>query len=178
MMTGLIRKAGPIALIAFVLICLVLQSSAPAQDTGRTKLLPDVKGSDCVGCHGGSSPLPQSHPNIAGKTFRDCDTCHAPGTAQQLSGKMPLFHQHILSGLTCASCHTDPKAPELTAADVCMGCHNPEKVSTTTANMKPANPHNSRHYGKKADCNICHHQHEKSENYCSQCHSNFNFKVP
>jgi uncharacterized paraquat-inducible protein A len=27
-------------------------------------------------------------------------------------------------------------------------------------------------------CNLCHHQHEKSENYCAQCHSNFDFKVP
>jgi hypothetical protein len=52
-----------------------------------------------------------------------------------------------------------------------------DKVSEKTSKMKPTNPHNSPHYGKKADCNLCHHQHEASENYCSTCHK-FEFKVP
>jgi hypothetical protein len=52
-----------------------------------------------------------------------------------------------------------------------------EKVSAATASVKPTNPHNSPHYGKNADCNLCHHQHEKSENYCTQCHK-FDFKLP
>ncbi|MBW2098891.1 MAG: cytochrome c3 family protein [Deltaproteobacteria bacterium] len=32
------------------------------------------------------------------------------------------------------------------------------------------NPHNSPHYGADLDCNFCHHQHSKSENFCAQCH--------
>ncbi len=91
---------------------------------------------------------------------------------------MPLFHAHLLAGLTCKSCHANPKKPQLTEAEVCMGCHDPEKVSAKSAALQPTNPHNSKHYGIKADCNLCHHQHEKSENYCAQCHNNFEFKVP
>jgi len=45
------------------------------------------------------------------------------------------------------------------------------------AGVKPSNPHTSPHYGMSLDCNLCHHQHAKSENYCSQCHK-FDFKVP
>jgi len=163
-----------------LLIALVAQgiTSLGARDAGRAQLLPVVKGTDCVTCHRSDSILPLNHTNIVGKTLGDCATCHAPGTALELTGRMPLFHHHLLSGLTCVSCHADPKAPEITAADVCMGCHNPEKVSTATATMKPANPHSSPHYGTKADCNICHHQHERSENYCLQCHNKFVFKVP
>ncbi|HSD42833.1 MAG TPA: cytochrome c3 family protein [Burkholderiales bacterium] len=40
------------------------------------------------------------------------------------------------------------------------------------------NPHNSPHYGRDADCNLCHHQHAKSENYCAQYHEKWAFKVP
>jgi hypothetical protein len=177
MITDPIHSACTLSRIG-IFLALVYASSAPAQDAGRARLLPDAKGTDCIACHGGGNPLPQNHPNIAGRSFNDCAMCHAPGTSHELSGHMPLFHAHLLSGLTCASCHADQKAPKPTEADVCMGCHDPEKVSTTTAAMKPANPHNSPHYGNKADCNLCHHQHEKSENYCAQCHSNFNFKVP
>lgn len=50
-------------------------------------------------------------------------------------------------------------------------------LTASTAGVKPTNPHNSPHYGKHADCNLCHHQHEKSENYCTQCHK-FDFKLP
>jgi hypothetical protein len=177
MITGFIHSTCVLFRIGLIL-ALGYASCASAQDAGRPKLLPNAKGTDCVSCHAGSNPLPENHPNISGKSLTDCVTCHAPGTSRELSGHMPLFHAHLLSGLKCASCHADQKAPAPTEADVCMGCHDPDKLSTKTAAMKPANPHKSPHYGNKADCNLCHHQHEKSENYCSQCHSNFNFKVP
>jgi Cytochrome c3 len=88
-----------------------------------------------------------------------------------------LAHVHQTKGLNCAACHADPKNPEPVEADTCMRCHNPEKVAAATEKMAPANPHNSPHYGKQADCNLCHHQHEKSEDYCAKCHK-FNFNVP
>jgi hypothetical protein len=46
------------------------------------------------------------------------------------------------------------------------------------SNAKPRNPHENRHYGTEADCNLCHHQHKKSENFCLPCHQRFDFVVP
>ncbi len=180
MTTSFIRSASGLsrAVLSFALICLVFAAAAAAQNAGRAKLSPTAKATDCKACHAASNPLPKSHPNIAGKPLSACAACHPAGTAQSLSGRMPLFHAHLLGGLTCKSCHADPKKPKLVEADACMGCHDPEKVSAKTATMQPTNPHNSKHYGIKADCNLCHHQHEKSENYCAQCHNNFDFKVP
>ena len=166
MMTSLIRSPCRLARVALslVLALLVFVAAASAQNAGRAKLSPAVKATDCKACHAGKNPLPQQHPNIAGKSLDDCAACHARGTGHELSGRMPQFHTHLLAGLTCATCHAGQKKPKLAEADVCMGCHDPEKVSTKTSAMTPANPHNSRHYGIRADCNLCHHQHEKSEN--------------
>lgn len=47
-----------------------------------------------------------------------------------------------------------------------------------TADIKPTDPHKNRHYNTEADCNLCHHQHGKSENFCLPCHDRFNFHVP
>lgn len=88
-----------------------------------------------------------------------------------------LAHVHQTKGLTCAACHTDASNPEPVEADTCMRCHDPEKISAATEKTPPANPHNSPHYGKQADCNLCHHQHEKSQDYCAKCHK-YNFTVP
>ena len=88
-----------------------------------------------------------------------------------------LAHIHETKGLDCAACHAAPNNPEPVEADICMRCHEPEKVSAATEKMAPTNPHNSPHYGQQADCNLCHHQHEKSEDYCAKCHK-YNFNVP
>ncbi len=180
MTTSLVRPLGKLSRIALSLavVGLVVMSAAPAQNTGHAKLSLTAKGTDCKACHGASNPLPKDHPGIAGKTLSDCAACHGSGSGRELTGRMPLFHAHLLGGLTCKSCHADPKKPALVEADVCMGCHDPEKVAAKTAALQPTNPHNSKHYGIRADCNLCHHQHEKSENYCAQCHNNFEFKVP
>ncbi len=166
------RKAVSVMAFGLMLAC-----AASAQDAGRPKLLPDAKATACAACHAPKSPLPPGHAAIEGKSLGDCRGCHARGSSADLRGKMPLSHAHFLAGLTCATCHADPKKPEPVAADRCMGCHDPEKVFAATAGVKPENPHGSPHYGKDADCNLCHHQHERSENFCSQCHK-FNFKVP
>jgi hypothetical protein len=44
-------------------------------------------------------------------------------------------------------------------------------------NTKPTNPHTSPHYGTDLDCNLCHHQHAASEDYCAYCHD-YDFKTP
>ena len=61
---------------------------------------------------------------------------------------------------------------------LCLVCHgSAAKVALKTQNTKPNNPHDSPHYGTQLDCNFCHRQHAKSEDYCAQCHK-FNFVVP
>jgi hypothetical protein len=158
----------------FVCSLLLLSVSLFAQEP---KKLPEAKPSECATCHTGKSPLPKDHVTTSGLTMKDCESCHAKGSSTALAGKLPLSHVHQLSGATCAQCHEDPKNPEPVAKIKCMSCHDMEKVAAATAGVKPTNPHTSPHYGKKSDCNICHHQHEASENYCSQCHQ-FNFKLP
>jgi len=75
-------------------------------------------------------------------------------------------------------CHGNVKKPTEVAHEKCMSCHDTTKLAEKTASVKPKNPYNSPHYGKDADCNLCHHQHAKSENYCAQCHEKWEFKVP
>jgi hypothetical protein len=158
----------------FACFFLLLTAGLFAQEPIR---LPAAKPSDCAACHVGKSPLPKDHVATSDLTMKDCVGCHAKGSPTALAGKLPLSHVHQLSGATCAQCHEDPKNPEPVAKAKCMGCHDMEKVAATTAGVKPTNPHTSPHYGKKSDCNLCHHQHERSENYCSQCHK-FDFRLP
>ena len=106
-----------------------------------------------------------------------CTGCHAKGGSATLVGKLPLSHVHQLSGVSCKTCHANPRRAEPVKFNACLNCHKGESVFAATAGVKPTNPHDSPHYGKESDCNLCHHQHEKSENYCSQCHK-FEFKVP
>ena len=62
--------------------------------------------------------------------------------------------------------------------DKCVSCHGPtEGLAQKTKEIKPTNPHTSPHYGTELDCNLCHHQHTRSEDFCGQCHS-FKFKTP
>ncbi|HAR96556.1 MAG TPA: hypothetical protein DCR97_11435 [Deltaproteobacteria bacterium] len=109
--------------------------------------------------------------------YRDCLNCHDSSGPQRLSGRLPASHIHGLNGITCIKCHGKTKKPTEVEMERCVTCHNTEKVVAKTAEVKPTNPHTSPHYGTDLDCNLCHHQHRKSENYCSQCHK-FDFRVP
>jgi hypothetical protein len=146
-----------------------------AQDA--PKLVPEAAPSDCAACHGDKSPFSRPHPPTTGMTMATCQGCHAKNGPMTLRTKIPASHVHQLSGVRCAVCHADPKDAEAPKADKCLSCHVGEAVAAATAQVKPTNPHNSPHYGKESDCNLCHHQHEKSENYCTQCHK-FEFRVP
>ncbi|MFP4037150.1 MAG: cytochrome c3 family protein, partial [Desulfobacteraceae bacterium] len=33
------------------------------------------------------------------------------------------------------------------------------------------------HYGPELDCDLCHHIHDESENFCNECHS-YEFVIP
>jgi hypothetical protein len=85
---------------------------------------------------------------------------------------------HASKGITCAQCHGKVKKPEVVSMEKCVSCHETKKLAEKTANAKPRNPHENRHYGTEADCNLCHHQHKISENFCLPCHQRFDFVVP
>ena len=141
------------------------------------KLLPDAKAGDCAACHGKDKVLPDSHPDTKAMNWKGCQACHKEGR-MALDGKMPGSHVHQLGGVNCAACHGKTGKPEALAMEKCVSCHgSTAKLAEKTAKVKPENPHTSPHYGTDLDCNLCHHQHARSENYCNQCHS-FNFKVP
>jgi Cytochrome c3 len=79
-------------------------------------------------------------------------------------------------GMECNDCHKGTPPKPLSSKD-CLSCHESfEAVAAATAQSKP-NPHDSPHYGKELDCELCHHEHSPSENFCAQCHDR-NSTVP
>ena len=136
-----------------------------------------AKPGDCVACHKAEKVLPAGHPATMGLKFDGCAQCHVPNTDRALAGKLSASHLHQLKGVVCTQCHGNAKKPTEVAHEKCIACHDTTKLVETTVNVRPKNPHISPHYGKDADCNLCHHQHGKSENYCAQCHK-FEFTVP
>lgn len=85
---------------------------------------------------------------------------------------------HAGKGVSCADCHGDNNQRVAVPMIKCLECHDTKEVAEATADLKPANPHNNRHYGTETNCNYCHHQHQKSENFCIPCHLRFDFVVP
>lgn len=143
------------------------------------KALP-VKPGNCAACHKARSPLPEGHVDTRDFTYKDCLGCHVAGEGApgSLRIKIPGSHLHALNGVQCAQCHGNVQKYEPVPMNQCLSCHGDTKaLAERTANVKPRNPHESRHYGTEADCNLCHHQHGKSQNHCAECH-NFGFKVP
>ncbi len=156
--------------------CLLALMLAVGVVSAAPKQVPGAKGGDCAACHGKDKVLPDSHPAVRDMQWKDCLACHAEGK-MSLVGKMPGSHRHQLSGVSCAACH-GKGTPEPLAMEKCVSCHgSTAKLAEKTAQVKPSNPHTSPHYGTELDCNLCHKQHAKNENYCAQCHK-FDFKVP
>jgi hypothetical protein len=140
----------------------------------------EVKAWDCAGCHKDKKVLPDNHMAIKEMSYDGCLMCHIPGQgkAGTLKGKIPGSHLHALKDVKCAQCHGKVKKPEPVEMSQCVACHgSTAKLAEKTKDVKPNNPHTSPHYGTELDCNLCHHQHAKSENYCAQCHK-FDFIVP
>ncbi len=141
------------------------------------KRLTSAKPDNCSACHGKDKVLPEGHAKTAKMALSACRECHTKDSPTSLSGKLPLSHRHQLAGVTCVKCHGKAKKQTPVEAAVCETCHEPARLAEKTAGVKPQNPHTSPHYGTALDCNVCHHQHAKSENFCIQCHT-FNFKLP
>lgn len=101
----------------------------------------------------------------------------AAGTAAK--GQAARTSKHAGKGITCAQCHGKAAKKSVVAMQQCLGCHGDTKeLAARTAQVKPTNPHENRHFGTEADCNRCHHEHATSENLCLPCHLRFGFKVP
>jgi len=101
----------------------------------------------------------------------------AAGTAAK--GQAARTSKNAGQGITCAQCHGKATKKVAVAMQQCLGCHGDTKeLAARTAQVKPTNPHENRHFGTEADCNRCHHEHATSENLCLPCHLRFGFKVP
>jgi len=87
-----------------------------------------------------------------------------------------LIDKHMAVGLTCDPCHKTTPIKS-TSMSTCLSCHGGTygKLAAMSASHDP-NPHQS-HQGE-VPCAACHHVHMMSENFCSQCHPEFGFKVP
>ena len=128
---------------------------------------------DCGVCHGSEKVLPAGHVDTKGMIGAACKGCHQG--AASLRGKMFLSHSHQLNGVTCADCHGIAKPAKPPEQKKCLSCHAEyKKIAIQTDKTLPS-PHDS-HMGD-LDCGLCHHQHSKSENFCSQCHE-WKYLVP
>ena len=134
-------------------------------------------GGECAGCHGQDKKLPHAHPHTKAMNLQSCKKCHTKEN-RDIRAKLPGSHYHLLADIKCEQCHGKSSKPEVPTMEQCIACHgSTTKLAEKTKGVKPRNPHTSPHYGTELDCNFCHHQHTKSENYCLQCHT-FGFKTP
>jgi hypothetical protein len=83
---------------------------------------------------------------------------------------------HANRFVTCSSCHGNelPALDDRPANDRCFECHGSYAelaAKTPGADFADRNPHAS-HLGDIA-CTVCHKAHEKSINYCLDCHKRF-----
>ena len=101
---------------------------------------------------------------------------YAAKTAKKQVGQLDEIHAS--NDVSCADCHGDENQRKAVPMVKCVECHDTAELAKNTADTKPTNPHKNRHYSTEADCNLCHHQHKKSENFCLPCHDRFVFVTP
>lgn len=92
----------------------------------------------------------------------------------------PLGKLHASQKVKCVKCHGTAQKTDPVPMETCLACHgdgDSKALAALTANVKPLNPHENRHYGTEAECSLCHRVHEKSVNFCLDCHNRFDFKV-
>ena len=175
-MRRVLKKNRGTGQIAFLVAVTIIILTTPYSEIlwAEPKKMEGVAPGDCGVCHGSEKVLPAGHVDTKGMAGSTCKGCHK-GAKASLRGKMPLSHSHQLNGVTCADCHgiTEPaKPPE---QKKCVSCHaDYKKIIIQTDKTLPP-PHDS-HMGD-LDCGLCHHQHSKSENFCSQCHE-WKYLVP
>ena len=155
-----------------VLLLLFFQGLGSA----RVGMPENLWGGNCSACHKSDSVLPEGHPDPKLLRSGECDKCHI-ANGIRTRGKLPLGHVHLLNGVDCDDCHENPKAAKPLLSDQCLLCHETrDDVAARTAGADP-NPHDSPHYGKDLDCELCHHMHKKPDDFCVQCH-NWDYRIP
>ena len=170
-----LRRIGLVS-CRFAVIGLIWLFAPPAPAWPETKRDKTAAPGDCGACHTQARVLPEGHPATSQMTMDGCKECHDQDGVQ-LKGKLPGSHVHHLAGTACGDCHENIDDPKAVPTKKCFVCHGPpQKVVEMTAAIKP-NPHNSPHYGPELDCDLCHHLHKKSENFCNECHS-YEFVIP
>jgi len=157
-------------LMSLALLGLMAGTPAAAEQAqSGAKRLETAAPGDCADCHADQKVLPAEHVQTKDLAGDKCAECHRPGETS-LRTKMPLSHHHQLNGVGCADCHDEPAAAKPVGTEKCLSCHgSAAQVAEATAKLE-YNPHDSPHYGPDLDCELCHHQHARSENFCAQCH--------
>jgi len=174
MMTILKKNCGTVRIVSLTVITIIILITPCAEILwAGPKKMEGVAPGDCGVCHGSEKILPAGHADTKGMVGPDCKECHKGATS--LRGKMSLSHSHQLNGVTCADCHGLTRPAKPPEQKKCLSCHaNYKEIATQTDKTLPP-PHDS-HMGD-LDCGLCHHQHSKSENFCSQCHE-WKYLVP
>ncbi len=165
-------------ILAFIMVVSLASAGVAAEgDAGSPVRSKDAAVGDCEACHG-KKVLSDAHMSTKGLTIKECGSCHGDALTE-LKNSMPSDHAHQLSNVSCADCHGEADPPKPVETAVCLKCHDIEEIAKrTTGGEHDPNPHNSPHYGTTGlDCELCHHQHAKSEDFCAQCHT-FDFVVP
>jgi len=137
------------------------------------KKVEGVAPGDCGVCHDSEKVLPVGHVDTKGMAGGACKGCHKGGA--NLRGKMPLSHSHQLSGVACADCHGITRPAKPSEQKKCLSCHADYKRVAIQTDKTLPHPHDS-HMGD-LDCGLCHHQHSRSEDFCSRCHE-WKYLVP
>lgn len=151
------------------LISLISCTVSEISETAAPEAPSSPKPGDCISCHEDKAVIPEGHIDTKEMTGNDCGACHE-SAAMSLRNKIPLSHMHQLEGVSCDKCHEDPASAEAADSAVCKVCHDDMKALYNATSEVGLNPHFSPHEGKTPDCNRCHHQHKKSENFCTGCH--------
>jgi len=117
----------------------------------------------------GSKPAPETTPAAAP------EPTPAPAASVDLgalAAEYPNKPHHQDADLSCADCHGEMPPSEPAAMATCLECHGPveDLVAATDHGEHKPNPHNSPHYGPDNACDLCHYEHEESENMCGDCH--------
>ena len=89
--------------------------------------------------------------------------------------KLFLVDRHRNKGISCNGCHEENPPGKEPSIQTCLACHGDYSSLAKSTEKLKVNPHGS-HDGD-LPCNLCHHSHKKSEDYCIKCHV-FDYEVP
>ncbi|SDE97014.1 NapC/NirT family cytochrome c [Sporomusa acidovorans] len=118
----------------------------------------------CASCHNMRSHYDTyTTGNLLAKKHADakvtCHDCHEPSLEQQTDEGIKYITGN----------YKDPMPKKDYSKDLCLKCHDYEKVKSKTASYGKENPHDSEHNDAQ-ECSTCHSVHHESINQCNTCH--------